>query len=181
VSRAFDQSPAKLVAVKKWRAANPESARESRRRYRITHRVELRAYAKAKWKRIKGSRGTEVLEAAREAQRRYRQSHPDAVKKSQQDYRASHRDAVNAAQRHYRRPGKVSKRSLRAWRAERERIITTNPPAEVRIEAGTELAVLVAAQERDARTFNIKRPALFVSAKEADQLFYGGVYRRYEE
>lgn len=66
---------------------------------------------------------------------------------------------------------------MRKWRVERERAVSFTIQAEREaLQYGPEVALLVEAQERDARTFNIKRSGLFVSAAEAERLFYGGVY-----
>lgn len=49
-----------------------------------------------------------------------------------------------------------------------------------RLEYASELDRLIAEQTRDDRTFQIRRPMLFVGQDVAEQLFYAGVDRRYD-
>lgn len=119
----------------------------------------------------------------REYWRVYRRAHPQAPRDRTAYFarrHAANSATINAARRE--RYAARPRRGIRAWRAEREKLVNASIQADregMLHFAGTipELVKLIAAQVRDARTFNIRRPALFIPAVEAERLFYAGVGR----
>jgi hypothetical protein len=162
-----------------------EKGRAARKRYAQTLRGRAVArWAKDRYRRRKHGAVT-VVSGYTRADGTVVRGFTRRIRRSRRAYDA-HRYAMRAESLNIARRASYailhSAAARRRWRVEREKTVAAQLQADrdgqLRF-AGTipELVALIAEQERDARTFQIKRSVLFVPVEHADRLFYGGVYR----
>jgi Recombination endonuclease VII len=89
-----------------------ERRRASRRRYRETHKEQIKAAAR----RYRETHKDEISEHAR----RYHESHKEEIRKARRRYRETHKEEIKAAQRRYRETHKeqISERARHKWQTD---------------------------------------------------------------
>jgi hypothetical protein len=160
-----------------------EKGRAARRRYAATEKGKAKSrWAKAKYRRRVHGRYAVIPSYVR-ADGTVVRSFKRRIGRNRRVYQAARHGAIKDhynAERRARYVPHTERAKRRKWRAERMTIVEaqlkSDRDGQLRF-AGTipELVALIAAQERDARTFTIKRSPIFIPAEEADRLFYGGV------